>query len=77
MQNQAGMCAPDALHCRNAPRSVTSWPGRVGPVQSGAFVRFTVDWLALPAGGGEEESDARLAFGVAAMNDMAGPGMQT
>jgi len=40
-------------------------------VQSGAFVRFTADWLALPAGGGEEESDARLAFGVAAMNDMA------
>lgn len=40
-------------------------------MQSGAFVRFTVDWLALPAGGGEEESDARLAFGVAAMKDMA------
>jgi hypothetical protein len=45
--------------------------GRVGPLQSRAFVRFLVDWLTLPACGVEEGSDARLASGVAVMNDVA------
>src|SRR5579859_5247878 len=46
-------------------------PGWIGPVQSGAFARLPVDRLALPPGGGEEESDARLAFGVSMVNYVA------
>ena len=52
-------------------RGVRGGPGKVGPVQSSAFVRLLVDWLPVPAGGGEEEPDARLAFGVSVMNDVA------